>query len=192
MLDSNEIRNPRTADIVRRIPAAELANMENAADLYWYTQNESLETSLKKARKKKNLSLNDDQVMMVAAAVAFGLWSWQSTPIMHVPSSGDKSWSDFRDFVEEIGIVDRLQMAKINLDQALEELARVNTDPLRFDAYKEGRGLPGVEFSDATIRDFYAAYWMARFMDKPLGWRSSNRGYSSVDEVKNLPSRGNC
>ena len=161
-LDPSEIRVPRTANVIRRILAEELSRLENTAELYWYTQNESLEESL----EKQDTTLTTSSLMTLAAGLAFGLWTWRSTPVMYAPDRRDASFDDFRKHLADSGIEARLKSAGIpDLDAALAESARINTDPLRFDFYREKTQIPGLEFSDATMRDFYAGHWMAKFMD---------------------------
>ncbi|MBL8891526.1 MAG: formylglycine-generating enzyme family protein [Planctomycetaceae bacterium] len=175
-LDSTEVRLPRTAGVLRTIPSPDLEKMDSDSDLYWYSQNETIDLSLQKAKEVRNTQLTTSKILSLAAGVAFGLWTWKPTPVMYVPLSknDDDTYGNFREHLHNIGVEQRLQRAGIpNLDVALADLSGLDIDPLRMAVYRDRDDPDGLEFADATIRDFYAAHWLARYLDDPGGKNSS-------------------
>ncbi len=171
-LNSAEVRIPRTAAVVRQIPAADFDRMDSDSDLYWYSQHESIELSMRKAKEVRNTQLTTSKIMSLAAGVAFGLWTWKPTPVMYAPlsNSDDDTYGKFREHLHNIGVEQRLQRAGIpNLDAALADVSGLDIDPLRMAVYRDRDDPDGLEFADATIRDFYAAHWLARYLDNPGG-----------------------
>ena len=184
-LDLDEIRVPRTANVVRKASLRVLRQMESNSDLYYYTQFESLNESIQHQFRDGTCPFIAKEIMQIVAAVSFGLWSWKEQPVMYAPCSGERSdsYDSFRRHLTDIGLEARLSEDGIVLKEALNTLASINTDAVRFDPYtRTGSGVIGLEMSDATVRDFYAALWAARYMDSEtarvgdeLAWQMQQR-----------------
>ncbi len=174
-MDAEEIHLPRTLNIIRQLTAGQLREMQTAADLYWHAMNQTIIDNFRLARTDFQLQhLRVEHVRPIVAAVAFAMMLWKEQPVVEVPSIRTDKARDFFRFMKQAGFIDVLAAEGIDFELALLDLAQVDSESLQFHFYSESptREAPSevrdIRMSDATVRDFFAAHWVARYLSPQL------------------------
>ncbi|TWT89172.1 SUMF1/EgtB/PvdO family nonheme iron enzyme [Stieleria varia] len=167
-MDAEEIRLPRTLNIIRELKPGELAHMQTASDLYWYSMNETVIANFRNSTKDSELRyLKRSHVIPIVSAVAFAMITWKEDPVDCVPSITSDSARNFFDYMEEFGFIAVLKELGIDFEKELLDLAQIDSESIQFHFYSETTSIErpdevvDVRMSDVTIRDFFAAHWAA-------------------------------
>ncbi len=144
--------------------------------------------------------LRVEHVRPIVAAVAFAMMFWKEQPVVEVPSIATDKARDFFEFMEHAGFVTVLKKERIQFEVELLELVQVDTESVQFHFYSESpaREAPSeirdIRMSDATVRDFFAAHWAARYLSLQLDWLESQTkvdGSSAIDLESRLRANVN-
>lgn len=189
-MDAEEIHLPRTLNIIRELTAGELREMQTAADLYWHAMNKTIIDNFRRARTEYQLQyLRVEHVRPIVAAVAFAMMIWKDEPVVEVPSIQTDKARDFFRFMKRAGLIAVLKDEGIEFHEALLDLAQVDSESIQFHFYSESptREAPAeicdIRMSDATIRDFFAAHWAARYLKPQIEWLESQKMVSGLPAI---------
>ena len=186
-LEANELSLPRTLNVLRRTSIHDAKHSRTASELYWLLiPNTVTESLINISQERDDFDLKTDQVMIVIGAIALIMMIINETPVTALTDI-----NEMKKAIHQHGIMQRINehlatnhSDKLNFNSLLNRLAEVGDSSLRFEGFQKTRGVVSfIEFSDATIRDFYAAWFAAKYLDgdwaNPLaeqfeGWQSKN------------------
>ena len=171
-LEADELSLPRTLNILRQMNVEDAREARTASEIYWRVQRESIETSLWVVpNRRQDITLTTPELMMMLGILSLAMLVLFESPVTEI--QGEKQIRRLLQYIKASGMWARFDTqwqfsSQITFNTAFGQLPLLGESSIRFHAFRgDGAGLPShLEITDATVRDFYAALFAAKYVDE--------------------------